>query len=194
MFQYYRFMAIQREEVLFKTREELRSWLKKNNASPNGIWAIFYKKTSGLGDLSWEALVEECLCFGWIDSLPGKVDEQRTKIYISPRKSNSGWSRRNKILLVELENRGLLQQPGIEAIERAKNNGSWERFDLAESLTISSDLKDLFIKDPVFKLSWAELTEAKQKQFLQQIYDAKTPATRAKRIIAIRDSICTRPA
>jgi uncharacterized protein YdeI (YjbR/CyaY-like superfamily) len=183
-------LSIERGEVFFETREDLREWLRNKSGEPQGIWAIFYKKSSGLGDLSWEALVEECLCFGWIDSVPGKVDEQRTKVYISPRKINSGWSRRNKLLIVELENRGLLEQPGIEVIERAKANGSWERFDLAESLTPPQELKDSFKLDQAFKLAWGNLTEAKQKQFLQQIYDAKTAGTRTKRIKAIRESIC----
>jgi len=190
LIQYYRFMVIQREEVFFKTRKELRSWLNKNHANPDGIWAIFYKKTSGLGDLSWEALVEECLCFGWIDSLPGKVDEQRTKIYISPRKTNSGWSRRNKLLLIDLEARGLLERPGIQCIERAKANGSWERFDLAESMTLPKELKDSFKSDLAFKQAWGALTEAKRRQFLQQFYDAKTANTRAKRIATIKELIC----
>jgi len=182
-------MAIQREEIFFDTRKALRKWLGKNYEQADGIWAIFYKKSTGLSDLSWEALVEECLCFGWIDSLPGKVDEQKTKVYISPRKINSGWSRRNKLLLVELENRGLLEQPGIEVIERAKANGSWERFDLAESLTIPQELKKYFKTDLSFKKAWSELTQAKQRQFLQQIYDSKTAVTKDKRINTIRDVI-----
>ena len=106
-------MAVNREERFFATRTELRNWLANNFNKTEGIWAIFYKKSSGLGDLSWEAIVEECLCFGWIDSLPGKVDETRTKIYISPRKANSGWSRRNKALLIELQKSGLIEQPGL---------------------------------------------------------------------------------
>lgn len=183
-------MSAQREEVFFETRQRLRSWLRKNHKQTDGVWAVFYKKTSGLGDLSWEAIVEECLCVGWIDSLPGKVDEQRTKIYISPRKLNSGWSRRNKLLLIDLESRGLIQKSGFQAIEKAKSNGSWERFDLAESLTIPTELKDFFKSDPSFKQAWAAITEAKQRQFLQQIYDAKTAATRANRINTIRGSIC----
>jgi uncharacterized protein YdeI (YjbR/CyaY-like superfamily) len=183
-------MPAQRDEVFFETRKTLHDWLAKYFEQPEGIWAVFYKKTSGLGDLSWEAIVEECLCFGWIDSLPGKVDEQITKIYISPRKSNSGWSRRNKLLLIELQRQGLIQEPGIKVIERAKSNGSWQRFDLAESLTIPTELKDSFKADPGFKQAWSALTDAKQRQYLQQIYDAKADATRAKRITTIRNSIC----
>jgi uncharacterized protein YdeI (YjbR/CyaY-like superfamily) len=175
-------MAINREEIFFKSRRELRNWLSKNFAKPEGIWALYYKKSSGLGDLSWEAIVEECLCFGWIDSLPGKVDETKTKIYISPRKTNSGWSRRNKALLIDLQKSGLIEKPGLEAIERAKANGSWERFDMAEALEISPELQLAFDKDQKFFSKWKELSEAKQRQALQLIYDAKTEATKQKRI------------
>jgi uncharacterized protein YdeI (YjbR/CyaY-like superfamily) len=175
-------MAINREEIFFATRSELRNWLAKNSAKPEGIWAVHYKKTSGLGDLSWEAIVEECLCFGWIDSLPGKVDETKTKIYISRRQPNSGWSRRNKNLLIELQKSGLIKKPGLEAIERAKANGSWERFDMAEALEISPELQLAFDKDQEFFSKWKALSEAKQRQALQLIYDAKTEATQQKRI------------
>jgi uncharacterized protein YdeI (YjbR/CyaY-like superfamily) len=183
-------MAIQREEVFFKTRKELRTWLKKNSQQAEGIWAVFYKKSSGLGDLNWEAIVEECLCFGWIDSLPGKVDETKTKIYLSPRKANSGWSRRNKLLVIELQAQGLIERAGLAVIERAKANGSWERFDLAEDLVIPSELQKYLNSDKRFLRSWTSLTESKQRQFLQQIYDAKTESTRTKRIEAVRFSIC----
>jgi uncharacterized protein YdeI (YjbR/CyaY-like superfamily) len=184
-------MGAIRDEFSFPTRRELRSWLLANSSRTDGVWAVFYKKSTGLGDLSWEAIVEECLCFGWIDSLPGKVDDTRTKVYISPRKANSGWSRRNKILLTDLEQRGLMAPPGFAAVDRAKANGSWERFDLAEDLVIPHELSSIFARDPVFAEAWGLLTESKRRQFLQQIYDAKTTPTRLRRIDAIRSAICS---
>jgi uncharacterized protein YdeI (YjbR/CyaY-like superfamily) len=182
-------MAANREEIFFATRSELRNWLAKNFNKTEGIWAVHYKKTSGLGDLSWEAIVEECLCFGWIDSLPGKVDETKTKIYISPRKANSGWSRRNKDLLIELQKSGLIKQPGLDVIDRAKANGSWERFDMSEALEISHELQLVFDKDQKFFSKWKALSEAKQRQALQLIYDAKTQATMQNRIQDLRQSL-----
>jgi len=68
-----------REEVFFASRQALRGWLSEHVHQANGIWAIFYKKSTGVSDLSWDAIVEECLCFGWIDSLPGKVDASKKK-------------------------------------------------------------------------------------------------------------------
>lgn len=127
-------MAIDRAEVFFQDRASLRLWLSQNQAQTQGVWALHYKKTTGLSDLSWEAIVEECLCFGWIDSVPGKVDELKTKIYISPRKPTSGWSSRNKQLVLDLIARGIMTEHGLSAIELAKANGSWNRFDLSEAL------------------------------------------------------------
>ena len=183
-------MPLEREEVFFPSRTSLREWLVDNHAQSDGIWAIFYKKSTQLSDLSWDELVEECLCFGWIDSLPGKVDELRTKIYISPRQKNSGWSRRNKLLIIDLEAKGFMTQSGIAAIQRAKENGSWERFDLSEDLVLPSELVHSLNVDGLFKAAWESLTPAKQRQFLQQIYEGKTQETREKRIETIKLSIC----
>ena len=182
-------MAIDREHNFFEDRAELRAWLADNHTRKDGVWAVFYKKSTGRSDMSWEALVEECLSFGWIDSLPGKVDDQRTKIYISPRKSNSGWSRRNKVLLIELEAKGMIEQPGRDAIQRAKSNGSWVRFDLSEDLIVPDQLQTHLDADQAFAALWNNLTDAKKRQFLQQIYDGKTLETRSKRIQSIRDSL-----
>lgn len=182
-------MAKERVQVFFETRASLRDWLAENHGQAEGVWALFYKKSAGLSDLSWEAIVEECLCFGWIDSLPGKVDEVRTKIYISPRKPNSGWSRRNKELLLELEAQGRIQDPGYAVIQRAKTNGSWERFDLAEALVLPAELVAALEGDLEFSRSWNALTQSKQRQALQLIYDSRTPDTRNKRIEALRSSL-----
>lgn len=179
-------MTEMRRDLFFADRKALRNWLSQNFSQTQGIWAIFYKKSTGLSDMSWEAVVEECLCFGWIDSLPGKVDEEKTKIYISPRKANSGWSRRNKQLLIDLREQGLVEAPGLAAIERAKANGSWERFDLAEALIVPIELQTVLNNQPAFALQWKKLSESKQRAYLQQIYDAKTEATRLKRIDALR--------
>lgn len=182
-----------RQEIFFADRTALRNWLAQNfhQGQGQGVWAIFHKKATGLSDLSWEAIVEECLCFGWIDSLPGKVDENKTKIYIAPRKSNSGWSRRNKEHLVDLQERGLIEAPGVAAIERAKANGSWERFDLAEALVIPDELQSALNDEPEFASQWQSLSESKKRQSLQQIYDAKSEGTRLKRIDALRQSLAS---
>lgn len=183
-------MQKNREEIFFENRASFRAWLTENHTRKEGIWAVYFKKSGGLSDLGWDEVVEECLCFGWIDSLPGKVDETRTKLYIAPRKHNSGWSRRNKGVIEVLIGRGLMAEAGIAAIERAKANGSWNRFDLAEDLVIPSELAGAFTSDFSFKAAWDALTESKQRQYLQQIHNTKSVETRIRRIEAVRLALC----
>ena len=174
-------MPIDRPEVFFASVQELETWLDANFESA-GIWAVYFKKSTGLSDLYWESLVESCLCFGWIDSLPGKVDETKTKTYIAPRKRGSGWSRRNQILVADLQRQCRLQPRGSEVIERAKADGSWHLFDAAEDLVLSDDLVKLFSQNPALEKVWENLTESQRKQKLQILYSAKTEQTRAARL------------
>ncbi|MFM2308547.1 MAG: hypothetical protein RLY87_667 [Chloroflexota bacterium] len=183
--------ATKHVEIFFESRSAFRQWLTEHTDQTSGIWVIFYKKSTGMSDVSWDAIVEECLCFGWIDSLPGKVDDSKTKIYVSPRKKNSGWSQRNKRIIVELVQRGLMTESGRRVIARAKANGSWIRFDMAEQLILSEELKEIFTADPAFAARWDTLTDARKRQVLQHMYDAKTEATRLGRIDQARKSIQT---
>ena len=89
-----------------KTREAWRQWLQKNHASSPGIWLIYYKTDSGKRKLSYAEAVEEALCFGWIDSLPRKLDEQRAMLKFTPRKPKSAWSQLNKTRIKRLIEEG----------------------------------------------------------------------------------------
>ena len=178
-------MTIEAEEVFFSSRNDLRSWLSENNQRPKGIWAIYHKQSTGLSDLSWDALVEECLCFGWIDSLPGKVDDLRTKTYISPRKPGSGWSARNKAKIIELQVAGLIEASGLQAIEQAKVSGSWMLFDLAEAQVVPQRLAVVFESSSELAEAWSKLTDSQRRAKLQNFYSAKSDATREKRAAEI---------
>lgn len=182
-------MTIQAEEIFFDSRASLRNWLRQNSDQSKGIWACYYKQSTGLTDITWDALVEECLCFGWIDSLPGKVDELRTKTYIAPRKKGSGWSARNKAKVLVLEELGLIEKPGYRAIEEAKQTGSWSLFDLAEAQVVPEQLKKIFSVNPKLELAWKSRTDAQRRAILQNFYLAKTEATRMKRITEILKSL-----
>jgi uncharacterized protein YdeI (YjbR/CyaY-like superfamily) len=170
-----------RPEIFFDSVAAFAEWLEKD-ASQTGIWAIYFKKSSGKSDLYWETLVTTCLRFGWIDSLPGRVDEERTKTYISPRRAGSGWSRKNQVTILQLEQEGLLHSKGQAVLDRARADGSWTLFDKAEDLVIPDQLKDLFASNPVLQLGWERSSEARRRQELQIFYAAKTATTMQKRL------------
>jgi uncharacterized protein YdeI (YjbR/CyaY-like superfamily) len=179
----------EKKVIFFRDQEHLQGWLNDHHMEAVGIWAVFYKKSTKRSDLSWEAVVEACLCFGWIDSLGGKVDDEKTKLYISPRKITSGWSKRNKEIVQRLEKEKRLHANGIEVINRAKKNGSWKRFDDAEAGILPIELQKMLSLDQTFKAAWNSLSMSQKRSHLQLIYDAKTISTRLNRLRLLQQRI-----
>ena len=179
-------MVADREHVFFSDRRSLRLWLENNGSRGLGVWAVYYKKSTGLSDMSWDALVEECLCFGWIDSVPGKVDDQKTKHYISPRKPTSGWSARNKKLVKRLMAEGLMTEVGIQAVKRAKANGSWMKLVLSEKLVVPKELQSELNRSKSFARAWDGISESRKRTFLEGLYSAKTLPTKLKKIAQLK--------
>jgi len=169
------------EKVEVKTRKELRDWLSENYARTKGVWLITYKKSSQYY-LAYQAIVQECLCFGWIDSLPRKLDEDRTMLYISPRKKGSNWSKVNKSYIAKLQAEKLIHPAGLEKIEQAKQDGSWAFLDDVEALILPDDLKLAFDNNLVARSHWDKFPPSVKRGILEWIKNAKKPATRAKRI------------
>lgn len=75
-----------REHLEVKSALEFSNWLSKNHEKSDGLWLVTYKKVSGIPAPKYDEIVKVALSFGWIDSIPGKVDEKRSKLYFSPRK------------------------------------------------------------------------------------------------------------
>ena len=168
-------------KVEVKTRKELRNWLLENYARTTGVWLVTYKKSSSYY-LAYQDIVRECLCFGWIDSLPRKLDEARTMNYISPRKQGSSWSKVNKDYIAELQAAGLIHRAGLEKIEQAKQDSSWSFLDDVEALILPGDLKLAFDNNIVARSHWKKFPSSVKRGILEWIKNAKKPTTRAKRI------------
>ncbi len=117
-------MSAEYPQVEVASREELRRWLERHHEASSGIWLVTYKK----GDpryLPYEHIVEEALCFGWIDSKARRIDERRTSIVLTPRKPRSNWSAPNRERVERLLAADLMAPAGLAAIERAKDDGTW---------------------------------------------------------------------
>ena len=96
------------------SRAAWRSWLKKHHDSRSKIWLVFHKRHTARTSLSYDAAVEEALCFGWIDSLIRRLDEDRYARLFTPRQANSRWSTVNRRRYADLQTRGLLATPGVQ--------------------------------------------------------------------------------
>ena len=102
-----------------RSRAAWRTWLQKNHARSTGVWLVIAKKGSGIASLTYNDAVEEALCFGWVDSRPGAVDDQRTRLYFSPRKRGSGWAATNKARIERLTAEGRMHESGLDVVRAA---------------------------------------------------------------------------
>jgi uncharacterized protein YdeI (YjbR/CyaY-like superfamily) len=176
------------EQVEFVSAAGLRQWLAANHDSVRGIWAVTYKKAVADKHLSYEALVREALCFGWIDGQARSVDQDRTSLLLTPRRAGSGWSRPNKIRVAELEAAGLLRPAGIAAIEAARADGSWSLLDSVESITEPDDLRAALDAVPAARANWDAFSNSAKKSGLLKLVTTKRPETRAKWVASIVDA------
>jgi len=112
-----------------RDRKAWRNWLQKNHSSSDGVWLIYYKKSSGYRRLEYNDAVEEALCFGWIDSTARPIDHERYTQRFTPRKPKSGWSALNKRRIEKMIEQELMTQAGLDRIEEAKKSGAWEHLD-----------------------------------------------------------------
>lgn len=168
------------QQVYFPDRKSWREWLAKNHDQVRSIWLVHDKVSQG-EKLTYEDIVEEALCFGWIDSTVKKVDEQRSQIYLSVRKPKSIWAKSNKDRVEKLIKTGQMTRPGLGVIERAKEDGSWTTFDVVEDLVLPDELKKAFVKNKKAAANFENFSTSLRKQILYYIYSAKQTKTREQR-------------
>lgn len=165
-----------------KTRKSWRTWLSKNHAKHKPVWLIFYRKGSKTRSVTYSEAVEEALCFGWIDSLVNKRDDESWYQYFAPRKPSSRWSKLNKDRVKVLLEQGLMHATGMAAIEIAKETGMWTAFDHAQAQIIPDDLLMLFKKNKKAFDNFQAFPPFAKRYTLEWIASAKRPETRKKRI------------
>ena len=164
------------------TRAEWRAWLEENHDRAEGVWLITYKKATGKPRIEYEEAVEEALCYGWIDSKPNKLDDERSLLWFAPRKPGTGWSRPNKERAARLIAAGLMAPAGLAKIEAAKADGSWYTLDAVEALEIPADLDQALAANPPAGHYWDAFPRSVKRGILEWIANAKRPETRARRV------------
>lgn len=170
------------EQVEVKSRSELRGWLATNHTQAESIWLVTYKKKMADWYVDYDAIVEECLCFGWVDSLTRAKDEKRSMLLLAPRKEKSAWSGSNKRRVEKLLVAGLMEPAGLAKIEAAKGNGMWAFLDDVEALISPPDLIAALAQYPDAKVHFDAFPRSPKRGILEWIKQAKKPETRAKRI------------
>jgi uncharacterized protein YdeI (YjbR/CyaY-like superfamily) len=164
------------------TRAEWRTWLEENHTCGGGVWLITYKKATGMPRMEYDEAVEEALCFGWVDSKPNKLDDERSLLWFAPRKPGTGWSKPNKERVARLIAAGLMAPAGLAKVEAAQADGSWNALDAVEALDLPADLEQALTVDPAAQRYWDAFPRSVKRGILEWIASAKTSSTRARRV------------
>jgi uncharacterized protein YdeI (YjbR/CyaY-like superfamily) len=143
---------------------------------------VLFKKGADIAGITYSDAVEEALRFGWIDSRPGTLDGQRYKLYLSPRKPRSVWSKLNKERIQKLVKEGQMTPAGLAKIETAKSDGSWNRLDAIDQLVMPEDLLERLSANADAKRNFEGFSTSSKKIILFWIASAKREETRQKRL------------
>jgi uncharacterized protein YdeI (YjbR/CyaY-like superfamily) len=169
-------------------RATWRGWLEANHATARGVWLVTWRSRTGRVRLDYEAAMEEALCFGWVDSTGGKVDDERGRLYFAPRRPRSPWAASNKARVERLIDEGRMTPAGLAAIERAKADGSWGILDAVERLEVPDDLTTALDARPPAAANFAGFSPSARKMALGWVALARRPETRAERIRKIAEA------
>ncbi|RBQ07956.1 YdeI/OmpD-associated family protein [Pedobacter miscanthi] len=165
-----------------ETQLHWRQWLEKNHEKEISVWLIIYKKDASASSLPHSNAVDEALCFGWIDSLTVKRDENSRYQLFSKRKAKSNWSAINKNKALTMIEKGLMHPAGLKIIEIAKANGMWDALNDVENLVVPVDLKKEFDKNAIAFSYWEKFPKSVKKAILKWISEAKRVETRIARV------------
>ena len=164
-----------------RTRAKWRAWLSKHHASSQGIWLVFHKKHTGIESVPYDDAVREALCFGWIDSLVKRLDDDRYLQKFTPRKPGSAWSDSNRKRWAELKSEGLLAPAGLVASPTDKRYAP--RPEIPE---MPAYFAAAMKANPKARAFFLTLPRTERRHFVGWVHLAKRPETRAKRL---RESI-----
>lgn len=180
-------MAIDEAPTLtIRSRADLRAWLAASHSTTKATWLALWKKPHP-GYLPYEEVVEELLCWGWIDSTPRTLDAMRSRLLIAPRNPKSAWSAVNKAHIARARASGAMTLAGEAKVAQAQANGMWDFLNDVDALIDPSDLMAALTTTGTTEF-WTAQPRTIRRGTLEWIKMAKTPETRAKRIQDVIDS------
>lgn len=172
-----------KDQLMFRNRDEWRSWLEQNHDKSDGIWVIYYKKHTGKESLSYNEGVEEALCFGWIDSQIKSIDSQMYMQKYTPRRKGSVWSETNRKRVQKMTEAGKMKQAGLKMVEIAKNNGQWDKaYGKTPDSEMPGDLKNALEENPKAMENFYKFAPSHQRMYIHWLNSAQREETRFKRI------------
>ncbi len=165
----------------FENAKLLGRWLAEHHDSETELWVKIYKKKSGVPTVSWDDVVKECLCWGWIDGLKHALDEQAYLQRVTPRQKRSPWSKRNCQHVEALMAAGRMMPSGIAQVEAAKADGRWDQAYAVSEMEVPEDFLRALDSRPAAKDFFGKLTKSNRFVIAHALSSAKRPETRERR-------------
>ena len=172
------------EQVVIENQAALREWLLEHHQQEASVWLVTYKKSEKEKYVSREEVLDELLCFGWIDGIRRKRDEKTSMQLIAPRKAQH-WAKSYKERAAKLIEAGKMHTAGQASIDRGKASGLWHFMDDVDALILPEDLKKALKALPPAATFFDNINPSSKRFVLRWIKLAKTKKTRKSRILKI---------
>lgn len=165
-----------------KSCEEWRKWLEKHHDKEDEIWLVFLKKHTGKRAISYSEAVEEALCFGWIDGIAKRIDEDKYAQRFTPRKNNLNWSELNKSRVKKLIENGKMTDAGLKKVTFSLDEAPKKEEIKRITPDVPGKLQEALDKNKIASDYFNSLAPSYRKMFLLWINSAKREETKLKRI------------
>lgn len=166
----------------FRNPYEFRAWLEQNHRSVTELWVGYHRVETGKAGMTWPESVDQALCFGWIDGIRKKIDDERYCIRFTPRKPDSTWSRINISKVEEMTRQGLMFPAGLEAFNLRKENKSGIYSFENEIKDLPDEYAEIFKKNKSAWEFYSAQPPSYRKTMTHWILSAKQEATKIKRL------------
>ncbi|UCG44772.1 MAG: YdeI/OmpD-associated family protein [Candidatus Bathyarchaeota archaeon] len=171
------------EKLYVTNRDDWRVWLEQHHATKKEVWLICYKKHTGKPSIPYDVAVEEALCFGWIDSIVKRVDDEKFVRKFTPRKGRSKWSETNKKRARRMLKAGRMTKTGLERIDDAKSTGEWLRTAPPQTeLEVPKFILSALTANKKAHDNFNALAKGYKRQLVGWIASAKREETRRRRL------------
>ena len=169
------------DKVEIQSVKELRKWLHQNHRQEDAVWLVTYKKSEKDKYVSREEVLDELICFGWIDGIRRKLNNSKTMQLFSPRRVQH-WAKSYKERANRLIEENKMHQSGLDSIRKGKESGLWNFMDDVDNLIIPEDLKIELKKAKGAFDFFNNISDSSKRFVLRWIKLAKTQKTRSNRI------------
>jgi uncharacterized protein YdeI (YjbR/CyaY-like superfamily) len=176
----------------FATPADFRSWMEAHHEERDFLWVGYWKKATKRASITWEESVDVALCFGWIDGIRKRIDDEAYTIRFTPRRAGSVWSHRNIERYTALLDEGRVAEPGAEAHARRKvDRSGLYSFEQEETPVLSEEYRARLRADAKAWADWQARSPGYRRRVAHWVMSAKRAATRERRLAALIEDSAT---